>query len=236
MKIYEQYAAWWPLLSGPDEYLEEADFFREAITAHAKRPIRTVLDLGAGTGNIATHLKEHYTLTLTDLSDRMLDVSRKSNPECEHIAGDMRTLRLGRMFDAVFAHDAVMYMTTHDDLRQSIETASIHCAPGGVALFVPDATRESFEPGTGDGGTDNDRIGVRFLNWWFDPNPTDDIFTEVFTLVFRHEDGSITYDHDEHTFGLFARKEWLQLFVDAGFESVTMLLDQYGRDVFAATK
>jgi ubiquinone/menaquinone biosynthesis C-methylase UbiE len=236
MKIYEQYAAWWPLLSAPDEYIEEADFFREAITAHAKRPVHTMLDLGAGTGNIATHLKKQYKLTLTDLSDSMLDVSRKLNPECEHIAGDMRTLRLNRTFDAVFVHDAVMYMTTRDDLRQAIETASVHCAPGGVALFVPDATRDMFESGTSDGGSDDGRIGVRFLSWWFDREPADDVYTEIFTLVFRHQDGSVTYDHDEHTFGLFARDEWLRMFVDAGFQTATMLPDQYGRDVFAATK
>ena len=32
-------------------------------------------------------------------------MSRSINPECEHVQGDMRTLRLGREFDAVFVHD-----------------------------------------------------------------------------------------------------------------------------------
>ena len=123
MKIYEEYAAWWPLLSDPSEYEDEADFFREAIAAHTKRPTHTVLDLGSGTGNVASHLKSHYTLTLTDISEKMLDVSRGINSRSEHIAGDMRTLRLGKTFDAVFVHDAVMYMTTRDDLRRAIETA-----------------------------------------------------------------------------------------------------------------
>jgi hypothetical protein len=31
----------------------------------------------------------------------MLDVSRALNPECEHIEGDIRTVRLERSFDAV---------------------------------------------------------------------------------------------------------------------------------------
>ncbi len=35
------------------------------------------------------------------------DTSRELNPDCEHVLGDMRTLRLGRTFDAVFVHDAV---------------------------------------------------------------------------------------------------------------------------------
>ena len=35
-------------------------------------------------------------MTLVDLSEEMLAVSRELNPECEHLQGDMRTLRLGR--------------------------------------------------------------------------------------------------------------------------------------------
>lgn len=56
----------------------------------------------------------------------MLDLSKKSNPECEHILGDMRTLRLNRTFDAVFVHDAICYMRTREDLRAAIETAFVH--------------------------------------------------------------------------------------------------------------
>ena len=33
-------------------------------------------------------------------------------------------------------HDAVAYMKTEDDLRQAIETAYVHCQPGGAALFA----------------------------------------------------------------------------------------------------
>ena len=32
----------------------------------------------------------------------------------------MRSVRLGRTFDAVFVHDAIAYMTTEDDLRGGV--------------------------------------------------------------------------------------------------------------------
>ena len=89
-----------------------------------------------------------HGLTLVDLSADMLEMSRRLNPGCAHHQGDMRTLRLGRTFDAVFVHDAVAYMTTEADLRQVTETAFAHCRPGGIALFVPDHTTENFEPVT----------------------------------------------------------------------------------------
>jgi trans-aconitate methyltransferase len=61
-------------------------------------------------------------MTLVDLSEEMLVVSRRLNPECEHLLGDMRTLRLGRSFDAVFVHDAIDYMTTEADLRRAVRS------------------------------------------------------------------------------------------------------------------
>ena len=99
--------------------------------------------------------------------------SWSSNPECEHVQGDMRTLRLGRTFDAVFVHDAVAYLTTERELAATIETAVSHTKPGGVALFVPDAVRDSFEPGTSHGGHDGpDGRALRYLEWRPTPNRT----------------------------------------------------------------
>ena len=66
----------------------------------------------------------------------------------------MRSVRLGRTFDAVFVHDAIAYMTTEDDLRAVFATAFEHTRPGGVALFVPDAVTETFEPAADHGGHD----------------------------------------------------------------------------------
>src|SRR5690606_2038705 len=101
-----------------------------------------------------SHLKKRFTCTLTDISPAMLELSRGLNPECEHIEGDMRTLRLPRTFDAVLVHDAVDYMTTREDLAAVAATAFLHLRNGGVALFVPDCVRETFEPSTESGGSD----------------------------------------------------------------------------------
>src|SRR5205085_2770976 len=93
---------------------------------------------------------------------------------CEHLVGDIRTARLDRLFDIVFIHDAITYMTTETDLRQAMETAFVHCQPGGTALFVPDYVRETFEPRSDHGGEDGeDGRGLRYLEWAFDPDPTD---------------------------------------------------------------
>src|SRR6266481_2515141 len=89
-------------------------------------PPRTVLELGSG-GNNAFHLKSEFEMTLVDLSPQMLAVSRALNPECEHRVGDMRTVNLGRTFDAVFVHDAISYMTSEADLVAATRNAYRHC-------------------------------------------------------------------------------------------------------------
>lgn len=150
-------------------------------------------------------------MVLVDLSPGMLAVSRRLNPECEHVEGDMRTIRLGRQFDCVFIHDAIVYMTTEADLRRAIETAFVHCEPGGAALFAPDHVRENFRSLIDSGGHDGEREDLRYLEWTWDPDPTDTTYIVDYAYLLHESDGSVRVVHDRHTEGLFSRGDWLRL-------------------------
>ena len=119
MRLYGDLAPWFHLLTAPEDYAVEAARY-ERLILESLPEAETLLELGSGGGNNASHLKRRFACTLSDLSPQMLTLSRELNPECEHVLGDMRTLRLGRTFDAVFVHDAVAYMTTESDLRDCI--------------------------------------------------------------------------------------------------------------------
>jgi SAM-dependent methyltransferase len=235
-KLYNELARWWHLLSPPDEYREEAAFFIPLLAEVTARPPVTLLELGSGGGNNALHMKSAFSaVTLVDLSPEMLAMSREINPECEHLVGDMRTLRLERSFDVVFIHDAIDYMTTLEALKQAVETAFIHCNPGGMALFVPDEVRESFEPSTDHGGTDVDGRGVRYLEWSYDPDEGDSTTITDYVVVYRDQDGRVSVEHDQHVLGLFGRDEWLRLMTEVGFNA-EFVIDDYERHVFVARK
>ena len=120
--MYTELAPWWPLLSSPADYAEEAAFYQRTLVEACERPPQTLLELGSGGSNNASHLKSHFEMVLVDLSPEMLAVSRRLNPECEHLEGEMRGVRLGRQCDCVFIHDAVVYMTTEAELKMAIET------------------------------------------------------------------------------------------------------------------
>jgi len=236
MKLYDELAEWWPLFSAPANYAEEAAFFASVLTDACKPAPRTVLELGSGGGNNALYLKSKFEMTLADLSPQMLAVSRALNPECEHREGDMRTVNLGRTFDAVFIHDAIAYMTTTADLDAAICTAYRHCRPGGIALFVPDCVRETFVGQTTHGGHDgDDGRSLRYLMWTVDPDPADTTYRTDFAIMLRDQNGDARVVLDSHIEGVFPNAEWMRLLRETGFEPRT-LTDEWGRVVFVAKR
>ncbi len=236
IKLYDELAAWWPLLSPPEDYAEEAAFFESLIFRDGLPPAPTLLELGCGGGSNAYYFKKRFArVTLTDRSPQMLDISRALNPECLHHQGDMRTLRLEDRFDVVFIHDAIDYMTTAADLALALETAFVHCRPGGRALFVPDYTRETFQPGTEHGGHDGDGRSLRYLEWTFDPDPADTQYTSHMVYLLREGDRPLQSVDEQHRCGLFSRNDWLDLLRRAGFEP-ERIEDPYRRDLFLARK
>lgn len=236
MKMYAALARWWPLLSPPSHYVEEAADILPYLLAATDPAPRTMLELGCGGGSLAWHLKHHFTMTLTDVSPDMLAVSRAANPACEHLEGDMRTLDLGRTFDLVFLHDAVMYMTTPADLRAALATAARHCRTGGAVFILPDCVLETYEPETSHGGEDMpDGRGLRYLEWTWDPDPGDTVYAEHYAFMLRDADGTVRVEYDQHAFGVFPRASWLAWLDEAGFDASTRL-DPWNRDVFSGVK
>ena len=218
LKLYDELASWWPVLSAPEDYAEEAAFYLQVLRDAGERPADTLLELGSGGGNNASHMKAHFKETvLVDRSPGMIAVSRRLNPDCEHLVGDMRTVRVGRQFDRVFVHDAICYMTTLDDVKQAVETAFVHCAPGGAALFCPDHVRENFRAQTDHGGHDGPERSLRYLYWMWDPDPSDSTYTVDYAYMLREGNGSFRVEHDRHIEGLFHRSEWLRVLTEAGF-------------------
>jgi SAM-dependent methyltransferase len=227
MHMYSDLAPWFHLLTHPSDYADEAAFVRRVVDDVALGDARTLLELGSGGGNNASHLKARFHCTLTDISPEMLALSRTLNPECEHLEGDMRTLRLGRTFDVVFIHDAVSYLTTEAELRAAVETATAHVRPGGVVILTPDTTTEIFEPQTDHGGHDGeDGRGLRYLEWTH--APTGSTYEVDYLIIARGPGDDVRVVHDRHVLGMFPRATWERLVSEAGLELVdTTVEDPY---------
>ena len=217
-RLYSDLAAWWSILSPPQDYIEESSYALALLQDTADRPLSSLLELGSGAGHLAHWVPPEIALTLVDLSPEMLAVSRALNPQREHIQGDMRDLRLGRTFDAVMVHDAVMYLTTEDDLRATLRTVAAHLRPGGAALILPDTVEEDWQPGT---EAVANALGTReasMLEWQHSASGTR--FLVDFAFLLKDGDQPVQAVHETHVQGLFPRATWWRLLGEAGLTLV----------------
>jgi SAM-dependent methyltransferase len=218
-RLYDEFADLWPLVSPPEDYVQEASFWRDALRAKLGPGRHTILELGVGGGSNLSHLTTDFQATAVDISEKMLAVSQRLNPDVEHHVGDMRTVRLGRTFKAVIIHDAISYMLTEADLRATFATVKAHLAPGGVFIIAPDYYRETF-PGTTTVSyttRSNGHIELTFIEYIHDPDP-DDTTAEAVFLYFIKQGKDLRIEQDRHVWGLFLLAVWVRLMEEAGFE------------------
>lgn len=135
------YAAAYDSLYADKDYDAECDLL-EGIFRRSGRPVRTVLDLGCGTGAHAVRLAQRgLEVVGVDLSDGMLEAARRRAEEAgsssvSFVRGDIRSVRLDRQFDAVICMFAVLgYQTTDEDVKKAIGTVRTHLAPAGPFVF-----------------------------------------------------------------------------------------------------
>lgn len=209
-------SSWYPLLTPVEDYQKEAGIYTAFLLRHDPET-NSILEMGCGAGHNAYYLKQRFSMTLTDLSPEMLALSKKLNPGCEHLQGDMRTLNLERTFDAVFIHDAISYLTTEGDLLQTFQTAYRHCKPGGCLIVAPDYFQETFLPETAHGGSDINGRGMRYLEWTYVSADQKQTIIKEFAYLLKDESGNVKVEYDRHILGLFSRESWLCLLKEAGF-------------------
>jgi SAM-dependent methyltransferase len=156
------YASAYDSMYADKDYERECDFVEDAFGRFAEGQVRSVLDLGAGTGNHALPLaRRGYEVTGVDLSAEMVAIAREKAGEAglgvEFREGDLREVRLDGTFDAVLLMFAVLgYQRANADVRAALENARRHVRAGGVlvldlwygpgVLSDPPATRERVIP------------------------------------------------------------------------------------------
>ena len=216
-RLYHDLAYLWPIISPPQEYAVEAWYCSRALRSKLGPGDLHILELGVGGGHNLSHLTRDFRATAVDISEEMLALSRELNPGVVHFQGDMRTVRLGRTFDAVLVHDAIIYMLTEEDLSNTFATARAHLQPGGVLLLAPDWFKEDFSsPSVEHWTRQADGMELTFVEYAHDPDPTDTTMESIFVYFIR-EGGELRVEMDRHITGLFPSDTWLRMLRGGGF-------------------
>ena len=235
-RLYADLAWTWPIVSPAEHYVEEAEDFCRAIRDYAQIEVKTLLDLGCGGGHNDHLLKSHFEVTGVDMSEAMLSLARRLNPGVTYLAGDMRTVRLGKTFDAITIADAIIYMLTEDDLRAAFETAFAHLKPGGVFCTYADELKETFRQNTvRSSAHTRDGAEITLFEQFYDPDPEDTTYEMTFVYLIRRG-GKLEIETDRHLAGLFSHDTWVRLMTDVGFEVNVVEQEEFDAPMFVGVR
>jgi SAM-dependent methyltransferase len=165
--VYGRVARIYDLLytgTGIKDYQAESEALH-AIIQEASPGARTLLDVACGTGAHLEILRIWYQVEGVDLSPEMLEVARTRLGDVPLQVADMRTLDLGRRFDAVTClFSAIGYVTDPGEMRSTIQRLADHVAPGGVLIVDgwvrPEDWGDDYRGGP-DVASDDDTMVVR---------------------------------------------------------------------------
>ncbi len=141
-KYFQRYAQYYDLIYQDKDYGVECDFVEAALRKYSHRPVKSLLDMGCGTGNHSIPLaRRGYRMTGIDLSPVMLGQAREkakaAGLEISLHHGDIRDFTPGGKFDGCLCMFTVLgYLQETKDVLSALANARRHLDVG--SLFILD--------------------------------------------------------------------------------------------------
>lgn len=115
-------------------YNEEFAFYNNLLV---KYRCKNVLEIGCGTGNLANRfLKDNIEYTGLDMSEEMLAIAKRNNPQSEFVQGDMRNFNLPKKVDAaIITGRTISYLVPDEDVSAAFESINKNLNERGIVCF-----------------------------------------------------------------------------------------------------
>ena len=223
---YTALARCYDRLTSDVDYKKWADYIERHFRG-LKRPVRSVVELGCGTGSLTKLLAERgYAMTAVDLSPDMLSMA---DQKCQgldvlFLCQDMSRLTLAEPADAVISClDSVNYVTRPAALRRTFQRVYQSLLPGGLFLF--DVKTPAALEGA-DGQTYLDEDDDLFCVWRGEYSPRRRVCGYGLDLFVREEDGSWSRGGEYHEEYAYTMDELDGFLREAGFQTIKLYGDK----------
>jgi len=116
------------------DYEEEYVFYSKILKKYNKN---SVLEIGSGTGNLASHfLQNGFEYLGLDYSKDMTEIAKTKVPEGEFIVADMRDFQLKKQVQsAIITGRTISYIVEYQDVRATFKSICQNLQHGSILCF-----------------------------------------------------------------------------------------------------
>lgn len=216
------------------DYMAESQKIDKLIQLYKKSAGNYLLDLGCGTGEHLKYLKKNYIAIGIDISRDMLDLAKQKSYEVPFVQMEMLNFRFNRKFDAVIClFSAIGYIVTKENLDIVVKNVSCHLKQGGVFIVEP-----WYSPDEIGGYLDlvefGEKQGIRACR--MRETKVSDRIAKSKSHILVSQNGHVLHHMSRHTFGLFSKNDFAQIFPKNELQMCTEKLDLSGRGLYLGIK
>lgn len=220
-----------------NDYKNESEIVQDIIRRFKRKPSKTLLDVGCGTGEHLKYLSRHFNCTGLDISREMIRTAKAKVPNAQFEIANMIDFELQDKFDVIVClFSSIGYVQSFRNLVRTLRNFHNHLTNEGLALVEPWVFRKDFREGTvaidtyEDQSTKLVRMGTSRL-------------TRLHWLVHFHYligiDGRIEYTKETHRMILADYEDYVKAFNLARYHQIKFLGENVwtrSRGLFMAMK
>ncbi len=219
------------------DYQNESEVVKKIIKQFEKKPSKTLLDVGCGTGEHLKYLSRSFRCKGIDISKEMIEMCKAKVPDAELEIADMIDFNLGAKFDVVTClFCSIGYAESLENLVRTLRNFHNHLSNEGLTLVEPWVFKKDFQKGKFSIETcEDDKIKLVRMG-------TSQLTRSKWLVNFHYligTDGEIQHAHEIHKMLAADYEDYVEAFSVAGYSETRFLEeDQWtrSRGLFVAMK
>ena len=127
------------------DYESESQAIENTIRKFEKKPSKTILDVGCGTGEHLKYLSRRFRCRGIDISKKMIDAAKAKVPDADFEVADMINFRLKAKFDVVTSlFSSIGYVQNIQNLTRTLTNFHTHLNNSGLVIVEPWVFKKDF--------------------------------------------------------------------------------------------